>query len=166
MYLTKPNIMAESQSKRFKTSHEYSWANWFRQSRNFTQFDLFFRGRGIMRNWGTFPPRNNDKDYKSTQSVLTDTLRVKYFSLQKWVLELVLEIAHFSWMCTLGTSEHTLISVILKIAGKNRGNISSEYHTINFWSTDGRRYHTINSIGYRRSFECWENPKARIWKVL
>ena len=125
---------------------------------------FFFRGRGIMRNWGTFPPRNNDKDYKSTWSVLTDTLRVKYFSLQKWFL--VLEIAHFSgsWMCTLGTSDRQMISVIF--AGKDRGNISSEYHTINFWSTDGRRYHTINSIGYRRSLECWENPKARIWKVL
>ena len=52
----------------------------------------------MMRNWGTFPPRNNDKDYKSTQSILTDTLKVKYFTPKMRVLELVLENEHVSWV--------------------------------------------------------------------
>lgn len=44
----------------------------------------------------TFPPRNNDKDYKSTQSILTDTLRVKYCTPKMRVLKLVLENEHVS----------------------------------------------------------------------
>ena len=102
------------------------------------------------RNWGTFPPRNNDKDYKSTHLIKIDGHpKSKIFHSKNesyWASSR--ECTAF-WVITnvhVGSEwAPLLISVILRIAGKDSGNISSEYHTINFWSTDGRRYQTINS---------------------